>query len=397
MDFAEPPLAQSVDGVLRELQMRSGAPALATLSAGQLMGERAKLGALTYGNSRSAGRSCRLLPVAGATLAINLPRPEDWELIPAWLEAAPNAVQTWQQIAEHIANRPSLPLLQRARELGIAAASTEPAHCVAGTLPTIPNVTRTRRTNAPRVIDLSGLWAGPLCGHLLHLCGAEVIKVESTHRPDGARLGNADFYDLLNQGKRCVSLDLSQPRGAQTLTNLLCQADIVIDAARPRALQQMQIDISRLLDTNAHLTWLSITGHGRDDPSAGWIAFGDDAGVAAGLSDIMRRATGHYQFAGDAIADPITGIHAALAAWRSWLAGGSRLISLPLTEVTAAVLEQEVQHRGLDQVIATFARWWHQATSDDPYRGIQPRYAAAPAAPLGADTHRVLTELGVTC
>ena len=39
----------------------------------------------------------------------------------------------------------------------------------------------------PLVVDLSALWAGPLCAHLLGLAGARVVKVESLGRPDGAR------------------------------------------------------------------------------------------------------------------------------------------------------------------------------------------------------------------
>ena len=61
------------------------------------------------------------------------------------------------------------------------------------------------------VLDLSALWAGPLCGHLLWLCGGRVIKVESRDRLDGARFGDADFYALLNQGKRSVVVGLGAP------------------------------------------------------------------------------------------------------------------------------------------------------------------------------------------
>ena len=37
-------------------------------------------------------------------------------------------------------------------------------------------------------------------------------------------------------------------------------------------------------------------------------------------------------FCGDAIADPMTGMHAALAAYASWLAGGGHLLSLSLVQ-----------------------------------------------------------------
>jgi crotonobetainyl-CoA:carnitine CoA-transferase CaiB-like acyl-CoA transferase len=81
---------------------------------------------------------------------------------------------------------------------------------------------------------------------------------------------------------------------------------------------------------------VSITGYGRGEPQANWIAYGDDAGVAAGLSAILHQVTGQWLICGDAIADPLTGLHAALAGWASWLAGGGHLVELSL--------EQTVRH-----------------------------------------------------
>ena len=40
-----------------------------------------------------------------------------------------------------------------------------------------------------RVVDLSSLWAGPLAGQLLAAAGMDVVKVESTKRPDGRATG----------------------------------------------------------------------------------------------------------------------------------------------------------------------------------------------------------------
>ena len=159
----------------------------------------------------------------------------------------------------------------------------------------------------------------------------------------------------------------------------------------------MGIDAQRCVASRPGLTWISITGYGRDAPGDQWIAFGDDAGVAAGLSDVMRRATGTAQFAGDAIADPVTGMQAALAAWRSWLAGGSRLLSLPLVHVAGTSLRGEIGRRGHQHVVRSFARWWRQATSSEPHRGIERRVPSARARALGADTAAVLRELGLAC
>ncbi len=82
------------------------------------------------------------------------------------------------------------------------------------------------------MIDLSSLWAGPLCGNLLQALGARVIKVESTQRPDGARFGAENFFDLLNANKECVALNLNAEEGREQLRQLLLRADIVIEASR---------------------------------------------------------------------------------------------------------------------------------------------------------------------
>src|SRR5439155_25166866 len=92
----------------------------------------------------------------------------------------------------------------------------------------------------PLVVDLSALWAGPLCAHLLGLAGARVVKVESGVRLDGARRGPAAFFDLLNAGHDSVVLDFALQR--PVLQRLVARADVVIEASRPRAMSQLGID-----------------------------------------------------------------------------------------------------------------------------------------------------------
>ena len=77
------------------------------------------------------------------------------------------------------------------------------------------------RSTEMTVIELSSLWAGPLCGNLLRLAGARVVKVESTTRPDGSRAGPRKFFDVINGGKRGVALDLGEDDGWKVLRRLL--------------------------------------------------------------------------------------------------------------------------------------------------------------------------------
>src|SRR3546814_9453555 len=104
------------------------------------------------------------------------------------------------------------------------------------------------------------------------------------------------------------------------------RADSVNESSRPRALRQLGIEAEKRVCSRPGLTWIAISGYSRTVPEEDWIAYGDDAGAASGLSALLHRTTGQWAFVGDAIADPLTGIHAALAAWRNWRAGGSKLL-----------------------------------------------------------------------
>lgn len=346
------PVGACANGVLKALAALGAQLPPAWRQADIMLAHRAALLGLRRQGRRSPGGSCRLLQAADGMLAVNLARAEDWELVPAWMGG--RAIADWTQLASGVAAQTVETALEGARLLGlpVAAADVLLRDCIpwCRVQPVGVRSDRARRRRAPRVVDLSSLWAGPLCAQILRQLGASVIKVESTRRPDGARAGNPDFFDLVNAGKTCVAIDFSSARGLDRLRRLIETADIVIEASRPRALRQLGIDAETMLAENPGLSWISITGHGREEPGADWVAFGDDAGVGGGLSSVLARATGEWAFCGDAIADPLTGLHAALAAWCAHAAGGGSLVSLAMRNVVecCAAWEQAPDDDALD-------------------------------------------------
>ncbi len=421
------PLASSMDRALMRLAELSGSEAVRNLDGNELLMERAWLSGALFSHGRSTNGTSRLLATADGTIAVTLARQDDWALLPAWLassdpdlaaeidqqlgqesasqSSADNAL--WQHLADKLRGKSTAPLIDQGRTLGLPVAATgthrdERAPDFSQLFRSGPAVSG-QPTQPPRVIDLSALWAGPLCSHLLHLCGADVIKVESSNRPDGARTGQQAFFDLLNQGKRSVALDLSSRQGLQALASLLETADVVIESSRPRALRQLGIVAEEITRKHPKLIWISLTGYGRAEPAANWVAFGDDAGVAAGLSDAMFDAVGSYQFAGDAIADPLTGTHAALAVWQAHASGRGGMIELPLTDVAAWCLQQEhaTDHRtsSADQPSLNhrFRCWWAAVSRQPVPPHYEGREILAPAADLGADTEAVLHALQQSC
>lgn len=290
-----------------------------------LLGERAAITGHQRQGEVSCGGASRLLRTLDGWIAVSLARDEDHASVPAWLEADVDGRDPLA-VERCVERRPSAQLLERAALLGLACGAL--GETDEGAVPTV------ERGAAPAVqslrdiivVDLSSLWAGPLCGQLLAAAGARVIKVESTQRPDGARLGPRAFFDLLHAGKESIALDLTSASGRRTLGAVCARADVVIEGSRPRALAQLGVD--------AHLAparvWLSVTGHGRRQPMR--VGFGDDAAVAGGLVAVDGDGP---VFAADAAADPIAGLLGAVAVLDRLAAGGKWLVDLSLSAAAA--------------------------------------------------------------
>jgi hypothetical protein len=368
----------------------------ADLDGPLLLGERAALLGLWRRGTVAPGGACRLLEAADGWIALTLARPDDAALLPAWLGVAA-ADDPWPAVASALRERAAEEAVACARLLGLAAAvadplpeATPPPHRVAARGPR-----RARAAHAaPRVLDLTSLWAGPLCTHLLALAGARVVKLESTARPDGARSGSGPFFDLLNAGKASVALDFAAPDGRDALRRLVAASDIVVESARPRALRQLGIDAESLVAEQPGLVWVGISAYGRREPGAAWIGYGDDAAVAAGLARATGEPGGAPLFCGDAIADPLTGIHAAVCALESFRAGEAVLLDVSLREVAAAAAtsgddprEARVRRRG-DGFEVEVGDLRH------PVCAPRARRPARRARPLGADTAAVFADLG---
>lgn len=340
----------------------------------------------------SAGGGCRFYEARGDRIALNLSRPDDRDMLPALFETDALDPGDDAAIASWMKRSDAALLVARARLMGLAIARTREAESsapAACTLMTEGSHAAAPRRGTPRVVDLSALWAGPLAGHLLKLAGAEVIKVESWSRIDGMRNGIPEFFALLNQGKASVVLDFAVPEDLCALTALLASADIVIEAARPRALAQLGVDAAQIVAANPGLVWLSITAHGAVGEPAGWVGFGDDCAVAGGLSAELRAATGTDGFVGDAIADPLTGLFAARLAWQAWTSSRGGRYGVAMSGVVAQAIH-ESRSRAPDVWQADLVRWAEARGRHFPQ--VQ-RRAIGPVADFGADSARLIGEM----
>ena len=197
-------------GVLDALVATVGGPEGGP-SAVSLLVERARMLGHTGWGPWSAGTSCRLVACADGWLAANLPREEDLETVPALLGELP-AGDPWNQLVDGVRGRPAESVVETAQLLGVPVArvpqrwESDPQRDARGAADRpravlVSDVRPRRWPSTPVVVDLSSLWAGPLAGMYLARAGARVLKVESVHRPDGARSGTPAFWRHLNGAK----------------------------------------------------------------------------------------------------------------------------------------------------------------------------------------------------
>ena len=276
-----------------------------------LVAERIEGGRFPPAGRTTVGGAGRLLPAADGWVAVNLPREDDLAAVPAWLEVDATD-DPWAAVVATTPRRTCAELVERATLLGLPVAAlgevVAPAEPVAASR--VDDAAPLDRP--PLVVDLSALWAGPLCTRLLADRGAEVVEVESPSRPDAVR-----------SGAHRMVCDLRSPE----LDDLLQRADVVVVAARTRALEALGLQPERY----AAKVWLSITGYGR---TVDRVAFGDDAAVAGGL--VAHDDEGPV-FLADAVADPLTGVAAAAAVDAALRAGGRWIIDAAMARVAAWV------------------------------------------------------------
>ncbi|MBU3702700.1 MAG: hypothetical protein FGM58_11730 [Acidimicrobiia bacterium] len=293
----------------------------------------------------SAGASCRVMATADSWCAVNLPRPDDLDLLPAWLGVEPASGEIpWTEVSAAASERPTDALVEAGQELGLAVAALGGDRSDAqlrfrGTeraarpwlVRRVGERTPARHPDGLTVVDLSSLWAGPSCARLLGRAGARIVKVESSSRPDGSRAGDPGFHRWLHEGHELVEVDFATVDGRRELVDIVHSADVVIEGSRPRAFDRLGIHPVEVVSARPGTVWVSITGYGRCGPWRDRVAFGDDAAVAGGLVELDDD--GAPMFVADAVADPLTGVAAAALILGALAAGGGITVDVALREV----------------------------------------------------------------
>ncbi|WP_067832759.1 CaiB/BaiF CoA transferase family protein [Actinomadura kijaniata] len=115
-----------------------------------------------------------------------------------------------------------------------------------------------------RVLDLTMWRPGPYATQLLAQQGADVIKVE----PPGGEPMRAfrSHFDLLNQGKRSVALDLKSAAGRERCLELAAGAEVFVEGFRPGVADRLGVGDDAVRALNPAIVYCSLSGYGADGP-----------------------------------------------------------------------------------------------------------------------------------
>ena len=78
-----------------------------------------------------------------------------------------------------------------------------------------------------RVVDFSWVMAGPIATKMLGAMGAEIIKVESSRRPEFSQRDG--MFSVINRNKRSCTLNITSPEGQELLRSLVAESDVVVE------------------------------------------------------------------------------------------------------------------------------------------------------------------------
>ena len=139
-----------------------------------------------------------------------------------------------------------------------------------------------------RVLDLSRVFAMPFAAANLADLGAEVIRIDTCQAQfmDTTRTITGPFPDnqpgefwweqggtfqMLNRGKRSLTLDLRAEESQEVIKNLVRLCDVVLENFTPRVMARFGLDYQSLRAHKPDLIMVSNTGYGHSGP---WSSFG---------------------------------------------------------------------------------------------------------------------------
>jgi formyl-CoA transferase len=170
-----------------------------------------------------------------------------------------------------------------------------------------------------KVIDFTGVQAGPACTQLLAWLGAEVLKVERTTGGDVTRSQLQDipgvdalYFTMLNSNKRSLAINTKTPEGLAVMEQLIRISDVLVENFAPGAMDRMGLSWEHIHELNPRLVYGSVKGFNDESPWADLKVYENVAQAAGGAASTTGFWDGPPTVSGAALGDSNTGMHLAI-------------------------------------------------------------------------------------
>ncbi len=242
-----------------------------------------------------------------------------------------------------------------------------------------------------RILDLTNWWAGPSATHMLACLGAEVVHVESIHKPDGMRMVGgmlsgvherwwecSQFFLHANSNKLSLTLHLSDERGMALMRRLLGEVDAVVENFTPRVLDGFGLTWEAIHAANPQCILVRMPAFGLDGPWRDNTGFAQTMEQLSGLAWLTGHRDDHPRIQRGPC-DPLAGMHAAFA---FLLALEERKRKGEGVHVECTMVEGAL-NAAAEQVIefTAYGRLLERDGNRCPYAAPQGLYACAGSAP----------------
>ncbi|MYN13481.1 CoA transferase [Pusillimonas sp. TS35] len=171
-----------------------------------------------------------------------------------------------------------------------------------------------------RVLDLSRVFAGPLCTMALGDLGAEIIKVEHPVRGDDTRdwgmhvcPTRTTYFNCANRNKRSITLDLSTEAGQHIARKLAAECDVVVQNFKLGGAAKMRLGYEDLKAIRPDIVYCSIAGYNSSGPEASRPGYDLVLQAETGLMHMNGEPTQPPLKFGTSVVDMFTGMYAAQA------------------------------------------------------------------------------------
>ncbi|MEV7684150.1 formyl-CoA transferase [Streptomyces sp. NPDC088341] len=167
-----------------------------------------------------------------------------------------------------------------------------------------------------KVIDFSGVQAGPACSQMLAWFGADLLKVERVNGGDVTRhqlrdIPDADalYFTMLNSNKRSLAINTRTPEGKEVMEKLIREADVLVENFAPGAMDRMGLPWEHIHELNPRLVYGSVKGFNDDSPWSDIKVYENVAQSAGGAASTTGFWDGPPTVSAAALGDSNSGMH----------------------------------------------------------------------------------------